>query len=138
MPPRKKANSSSKRSHSSQSQPTKFGIQHFFERHTQSFKNVTVSSTPQNPKPDLLNSNSKSSPFSISTIPKNASDSVPTKHSPNSALENTPPDNVVQIDDKNDSTQTSPEVTKSISLKRFKFSPEMVNHFFFFLISTVL
>ncbi|KAJ4727342.1 DNA replication ATP-dependent helicase Dna2 [Melia azedarach] len=126
MPPRKKANSSSKRSHSSQSHPTKFGIQHFFERHTQSFKNVTVSSTPQNPKPDLLNANSKSSPFSINTIPKNASDSAPTKHSPNSALENTPPDNVVQIDDKNDSTQTSPEVTKSISLKRFKFSPEML------------
>lgn len=108
MPPRKKPNSSTaKKSQSlssSQTQPCKFGIQHFFERHTQNSKNVAVSSTPQN-----------SHPHSISSNPKNASHSLPSQNPPNSSLHYTPPDDMV-----------SPEISKSLPLKRFKFSPGMV------------
>ncbi|KAL9434767.1 hypothetical protein AB3S75_021104 [Citrus x aurantiifolia] len=121
MPPRKKANSS-RRLQSSQPQPTKFGIQHFFDRHTQNCsKNVDVSSFPQNPNSDLVHSVSSPNcpPFSVY---RNPSDSAPTKNnSPNSALENTPPDNILPIDDKTNSTHHSPEISK-----RFKFSPEML------------
>ncbi|XP_062173732.1 early nodulin-like protein 1 [Alnus glutinosa] len=56
MPPRKKPNSSSSSSSSSkksnptnQPQPSKFGIQHFFQRHTQNGENVLLAS--RNPKP---------------------------------------------------------------------------------------
>lgn len=121
MPPRKKANSSRKLQ-SSQPQPTKFGIQHFFDRHTQnSSRNVAVSSFPQNPNSDLIHSVSSPNcpPFSVY---RNPSDSAPSKkNSPNSALENTPPDNILPIDDETNSTHHSPEISK-----RFKFSPEMV------------
>ncbi|XP_044494174.1 DNA replication ATP-dependent helicase/nuclease JHS1 isoform X2 [Mangifera indica] len=108
MPPRKKPNSSTaKKSQSlssSQTQPCKFGIQHFFERHTQNSKNVAVSSTPQNSHPHSINSN-----------PKNASHSLPSQNPPNSSLHYTPPDDMV-----------SPEISKSLPLKRFKFSPGML------------
>ncbi|KAJ0052412.1 hypothetical protein Pint_00020 [Pistacia integerrima] len=108
MPPRKKLNSSTvKKSQSLSSpqiQPTKFGIQHFFERHTQNSKNVAVSSTPLNPHPHFLNSN-----------PKSASHSLSTQNPPDSSLHNTPPDDMV-----------SPEISKSLPLKRFKFSPGML------------
>lgn len=121
MPPRKKANSSRKLQ-SSQPQPTKFGIQHFFDRHTQnSSRNVDVSSFPQNPNSDLIHSVSSPNcpPFSVY---RNPSDSAPSKkNSPNSALENTPPDNILPIDDETNSTHHSPEISK-----RFKFSPEML------------
>lgn len=121
MPQRKKANSSRKLQ-SSQPQPTKFGIQHFFDRHTQnSSKNVDVSSFPQNPNSDLIHSVSSPNcpPFSVY---RNPSDSAPSKkNSPHSALENTPPDNILPIDDETNSTHHSPEISK-----RFKFSPEMV------------
>ncbi|KAK9202628.1 hypothetical protein WN944_017840 [Citrus x changshan-huyou] len=121
MPPRKKANSSRKLQ-SSQPQPTKFGIQHFFDRHTQnSSRNVAVSSFPQNPNSDLIHSVSSPNcpPFSVY---RNPSDSAPSKkNSPNSALENTPPDNILPIDDETNSTHHSPEISK-----RFKFSPEML------------
>ncbi|KAL5799099.1 hypothetical protein ACOSQ2_003919 [Xanthoceras sorbifolium] len=119
MPPRKKVSSSSKKLQSSQSQPTKFGIQHFFDRHSQRPKTVT-DSTPQNPK----------SPTSTSSQnPINASDSATaTRLSPNSALENTPPENLIPIndDDNNNPTQDSPEISKSFPFKRFKFSPGML------------
>ncbi|KAH9788849.1 DNA replication ATP-dependent helicase/nuclease JHS1 [Citrus sinensis] len=121
MPQRKKANSSRKLQ-SSQPQPTKFGIQHFFDRHTQnSSKNVDVSSFPQNPNSDLIHSVSSPNcpPFSVY---RNPSDSAPSKkNSPHSALENTPPDNILPIDDETNSTHHSPEISK-----RFKFSPEML------------
>ncbi|XP_024044224.1 DNA replication ATP-dependent helicase/nuclease DNA2 isoform X3 [Citrus clementina] len=121
MPQRKKANSSRKLQ-SSQPQPTKFGIQHFFDRHTQnSSKNVDVSSFPQNPNSDLIHSVSSPNcpPFSVY---RNPSDSAPSKkNSPQSALENTPPDNILPIDDETNSTHHSPEISK-----RFKFSPEML------------
>lgn len=118
MPPRKKANSSRKL----QSSEPKFGIQHFFDRHTQNCsKNVAVSSFPQNPNSDLIHSASSpnNTPFSVYKKP---SDSAPTKtNSPNIALENTPPDNILPIDDGTNSTHHLPEVSK-----RFKFSPEML------------
>ncbi|KAK2650910.1 hypothetical protein Ddye_018399 [Dipteronia dyeriana] len=129
MPPRKKTSSSSKKPQLSQSQPTKFGIQHFFDRHSQRPKVASVS-TPQNPKSDLQNPPTPTS--TSSKNPKNASDSAATatRFSPNSAFENTPPENLIPIDDDDDDNkspiQVSPETSKSFPLKRFKFSPGML------------
>ncbi|KAK4847699.1 hypothetical protein QYF36_004865 [Acer negundo] len=130
MPPRKKTSSSSKKAQpqSSQSQPTKFGIQHFFDRHSQRPK-VAAVSTAQNPKSDFQNPRTPTS--TSSKNPENASDSAATatRFPPNSAFENTPPENLIPIDDDDDDNknpiQVSPEISKSFPLKRFKFSPGM-------------
>lgn len=188
MAPRRKHNasasssSSSKKSNpSNQPQPCKFGIQHFFERHTQnalltsqnpknvSASNAAVSSSPKaNPVAVSSSQNLNSAPGSgpvdlersVLTV-QNArtnSDSGPVgtnkavsaiqnlKHSvnsqnadPNSKVlasrdtnnesQNTPPDNLVTVGATADEnlSEVSPEISKSMSLKRFKFSPGMVN-----------
>ncbi|XP_059633769.1 DNA replication ATP-dependent helicase/nuclease JHS1 [Cornus florida] len=72
MPPRKKVASGSKKSNQNQqnSQPSKFGIQHFFERHTQN----TLSQNPKNAQ----NSRTSDSNNSLSSIqnPQNVSNSI--------------------------------------------------------------
>ena len=151
MAPRKKPNSSSssassaskKSNPNNQPQPSKFGIQHFFERHTQ---NALLAS--QNPKQSLPSDDVPSSgpvriEKSVLTVrnPKNelisdSKDAVlasrdikrQTKE-PNVPSQNTPPENLVMIgvNDAENLSEVSPEISKSVSLKRFKFSPGMVN-----------
>lgn len=172
MPPRKKPNSSSSSSSASSSsskksnptnqpQPSKFGIQHFFERHTQnallasqnpkpaSPSNAAVS-TSQNPATDTPRSGPEKSGLPVpspSIDPENApnlhkpdsnhkvsASRDPKKclgslaNDPNNASQNTPSDNIAAICFSADEnlSEVSPEVSKSVSLKRFKFSPGMV------------
>lgn len=154
MPPRKKPLSSSttsaKKSNSKvQPQPSKFGIQHFFERHTQNSQNpkiAAVSASQQNLKP-------LAAPASSTVAP---AQSVPEIQNPahidtgnavlasgsheirsnflsssnNSMSQNTPPENLRAVgvvgEEENMEDEASPEISKSKSFKRFKFSPGMV------------
>jgi hypothetical protein len=107
MAPRKRTTSSRRTSQSNHpSEPAKFGIQHFFERHLSQ-----TSSFTQNPKPNST-SLSQSNPKSKSE--PSSSDPVP----PPAALE---------ADDS--LSEISPEAskTKRGPLKRLKFSPGMVS-----------
>ncbi|XP_040995352.1 DNA replication ATP-dependent helicase/nuclease JHS1 [Juglans microcarpa x Juglans regia] len=199
MPPRKKPNPSSSSSSSSkksnpsnnQQQPCKFGIQHFFERHTQNAllasqnpNNVTasnagVSSSPnanpvavsssrnpadgpssgpvdleksvlpvQNaindsnsgrigPNNDVLTSRNRKNVPNLQNVdpnlevlasrePRNRSDSRTSNL--NNASQNTPPANLdtMGVNADKDLSEVSPEISKSVSHKRFKFSPGML------------
>ncbi|KAF8379126.1 hypothetical protein HHK36_028555 [Tetracentron sinense] len=107
MAPRKKSGSalSKKSTLNLQSQPSKFGIQHFFERHTQN-----ASSTSQNPK---------NVQTSQTTDTNNHSQDTPPANLPTATVAST-------ITAKENSTEVSPEISKQVSLKRFKFSPGML------------
>ena len=148
MPPRKKPSSSSKKSNSNgEAQPSKFGIQHFFERHTQNAllasqkpskvydhgpinsdvsSSVTgsqavaaknISSVLPGAECDLRNSESQKRK---DTVPVGANEST-------AVLQNTPSENssIPAVDVEN-LPEASPEVSKIVSHKRFKFSPGMV------------
>ncbi|KAM4081953.1 hypothetical protein ACJW30_11G132500 [Castanea mollissima] len=134
MPPRKKPNSSSSSSSSvvkksnhngNQPQPpSKFGIQHFFDRHTQ------TQNASQNPKPPLTSNANAVVSASVLTDRSNENGPVSKKPDHNEAVsQTTPEENVVLVGvnaaDENLS-EVSPEVSKSVSLKRFKFSPGML------------
>ncbi|KAH7525256.1 hypothetical protein FEM48_Zijuj06G0205800 [Ziziphus jujuba var. spinosa] len=152
MPPRKKSNSSSSNAttssrKSNQSnhhpQPSKFGIQHFFERHTQN----PLLSASQNPKiqnaPNPLPPSSNPLPISdslptnsariddvngnvASLAPKDANKGTHSKlGAPIHASQNTPLENLVPagVDADEGLSEVSPEISKSA--KRFKFSPGM-------------
>ncbi|KAE9617923.1 hypothetical protein Lalb_Chr03g0040701 [Lupinus albus] len=137
MPPRKKSNASSS---SSSKKPSKFGIQHFFDRHTASQQKIqqsneanpntasnsksttdfTVIPSPNLPEPSA---SSKSGYVAIRTDSSNNNDV-------NRTSEITPPENlVVPRSDcaviESLAAEESPEMSKSVSLKRFKFSPGM-------------
>ncbi|KAJ6319289.1 hypothetical protein OIU78_014832 [Salix suchowensis] len=110
MPPKKKSKSSAsstssaKKNHENSQQqqqqpPSKFGIQHFFNLHTQNA--LSLSQNPQ-PRP--------------TPIPKTLSSN------PNFA----PPSNSHHLDADDNMMDVSPEITKSVSLQRFKFSPGML------------
>ncbi|KAJ4958932.1 hypothetical protein NE237_026043 [Protea cynaroides] len=106
MAPRKKSSSSSSSKKSNQnnqqSQPSKFGIQHFFDRHTQ---NAALSDSQ----------NARSLQPSQKSDPKKPSQSTP------------PAPTVIAIDDEENLTEVStPVVSKSVPFKRFKFSPGML------------
>ncbi|XP_052303207.1 DNA replication ATP-dependent helicase/nuclease JHS1 isoform X5 [Populus trichocarpa] len=124
MPPKKKSKSSSsstssaKKNHQNsqqqqqqqqQQQPSKFGIQHFFNLHTQNA--LSLSQNPQPPPtppiPQTLSQNPIISPNSLN--PKFA-----------------PPSNSHHLDADDNVMDVSPEITKSVSLQRFKFSPGML------------
>ncbi|KAG9452225.1 hypothetical protein H6P81_005129 [Aristolochia fimbriata] len=105
MGPRKRASSSKKANHHQNSQPSKFGIQHFFERHSQS-----VSQNSQLQK-DASNSTPISSEKPDAVTP------------PENLLENAAPQ-VTQVEER--ASEVSPEITKAVSVKRFKFSPGML------------
>lgn len=160
MPPRKKPNSSSKKLNSNQqSQPSKFGIQHFFERHSQ---NVAHSQklTPRtsDSKTDVSNSVNRGDdrnverPDSKDAVAAAAmataqkpelrllpvSDAVLASENPklpqgndasSSSLNTTPENLIAAVGNAGDdhSNELSPEFSKSVSLKRFKFSPGMVS-----------
>ncbi|GMY22919.1 DNA replication ATP-dependent helicase/nuclease JHS1 isoform X2 [Fagus crenata] len=130
MAPRKKPNSSSssaslaskKSNPNNQPQPSKFGIQHFFERHTQ---NALLAS--QNPKKSLPSDDVPSSgPVRIEKSV--LTDIKRQTKEPNIPSQNTPPENLVMIgvNDAENLSEVSPEISKSVSLKRFKFSPGML------------
>ncbi|KAJ4799880.1 DNA replication helicase [Rhynchospora pubera] len=108
MAPRKRTAASRKTSQSNQpSEPAKFGIQHFFERH---LSQASASASTQNPKPDPI-SDPQSSPKSKSESDLSTTDQVP------------PPDES-KVDD--GFSEISPEASKRAPPKRFKFSPGMI------------
>nr|XP_029123131.1 DNA replication ATP-dependent helicase/nuclease DNA2 isoform X1 [Elaeis guineensis] len=118
MAPRKRVSSSSSTRKPSQnhqtSQPSKFGIQHFFERHSQAAAAASSSSTanpsiPSNPKPD---SNPNPNPSPPQRSPPPADPPLPFPASASNGEES--------------SSQITPEISKSVPLKRFKFSPGML------------
>nr|XP_028961324.1 DNA replication ATP-dependent helicase/nuclease DNA2 [Malus domestica] len=153
MAPRKKPISSnttsSKKSNSkAQPQPSKFGIQHFFERHTQNSqkpKEVAASSPPQNPKTLAATVSPTVAPVqSVPKIRKPAQidagnavlalvndeiQSISQLGNKNSMSKYTP-ENLMAAgvggDKENVDEEASPEISKSKSLKRFKFSPGML------------
>ncbi|KAI4372652.1 hypothetical protein MLD38_010855 [Melastoma candidum] len=110
MPPRRKQNpsaaSSSKKSVAKQTQnpnPPKYGIQHFFDRHTQT-----------NPSP----SSSSSSSFSTAAA-------VAVEESKDGSVSVEGPA-VLDHEGGYIPSEVSPEVGKSMTVKRFKFSPGML------------
>ncbi|KAK2968501.1 hypothetical protein RJ640_027551 [Escallonia rubra] len=160
MAPRKKAalpgSKKPNQSHQQDSQPAKFGIQHFFERHTQ---NAALSQ--QSPKV-VANSNQRpqigSNPATSCPNPRNdasfgrieRSDTVlppgktgsnleiadpDPRNGPNtireveSVSQNTPTEDLLPVIDsaaEENRSEVSPEICKSVSVKRFKFSPGML------------
>lgn len=144
MPPRRKINSSSSSKKpnvsNQQSQPSKFGIQHFFERHTQnalvathnhpsSPPNALLSAAPKSPIPDHNPLSSSNANAAALPLPLEAASSAVVSHS---ASQNPKIDSDSSADkppaiDVN--VEVSPSVSKSTSLKRFNFSPGMVNKF---------
>ncbi|KAJ6329668.1 hypothetical protein OIU77_011193 [Salix suchowensis] len=110
MPPKKKSKSSSsstssaKKNHENSQQqqqqpPSKFGIQHFFNLHTQNALSLSQNPQPRpTPIPKTLSSNPNFAPPSISH----------------------------HLDADDNMMDVSPEITKSVSLQRFKFSPGML------------
>ncbi|KAL0547963.1 hypothetical protein IC582_012402 [Cucumis melo] len=156
MPPRKKPHSSSKKLNSNQqSQPSKFGIQHFFERHSQnvahSQKNTSETSDSKTDVPSSLNRgddrnmgrlDSKDAAASATAQKSESrvllvSDAVlasenpkePQRNDASCSPLNTTPENLIAAcgnDGDDSSNELSPEFSKSVSLKRFKFSPGML------------
>ena len=159
MPPRKKPNSSSSStSKKPNPQPSKFGIQHFFERHTQNnallasqklqANNATPNGSHSVAKPVSDGLRAGTSDLGSSTvvqeIPHPASrkpnggegnsnnNDNDNNNSNNPPSQNSPAENSVLpgTDAMEESiSELSPEISKSLSLKRFKFSPGMVNTF---------
>ncbi|KAL4585843.1 hypothetical protein LXL04_010469 [Taraxacum kok-saghyz] len=151
MPPRKKAASAaggSKKSNQNQQQssekPSKFGIQHFFERHTQN----SLSQNPQKQQPAIAKASSVdvgSDPVRLnqpvaSTIAGSSSDSgvnPRTELGPGNAnkednknpSQSTPVEDLISVgrgDANGNRLEVSPEFCKSLSRKRMKFSPGML------------
>lgn len=110
MPPKKRAAASASRKPNQgnqPSQPSKFGIQHFFERHSQSQAAAPSVAASGHSKPySVRNPNHPSATAANGQLP----------HLPDNA-----PANAVE-----ESSQISPSVVKSSAKKRFKFSPGMV------------
>ncbi|CBI16748.3 unnamed protein product, partial [Vitis vinifera] len=110
MAPRKKPSSKSNQNQPN-SQPSKFGIQHFFLRHSQS-------------------STSRPNDAVCTPGPNPPSQSAPPLQNPTAACpeNSTPPGNIpaMAVDVEENPSQVSPEVSKSMALKRFKFSPGML------------
>ncbi|XVF41374.1 hypothetical protein PTKIN_Ptkin01aG0275400 [Pterospermum kingtungense] len=121
MPPksRRKLNSSSSKKSNEASQPSKFGIQHFFERHSQNAllaSQTHPSSPPKNPSSTLLHN-------PISSSKSNASPALPPEADSNGVIFASPNPN--SRPNRDFSFEVSPQFSKSTSLKRFSFSPGM-------------
>ncbi|XP_020682385.1 DNA replication ATP-dependent helicase/nuclease DNA2 isoform X1 [Dendrobium catenatum] len=122
MAPRKKPASSSsstrKANLSRQQLPTsKYGIQHFFERHSQTQAASSSSCTLDVSKP-VLNPNSKPAPNPSSNV-----DLSPTSSKPSPA---DLPQPAAMADSEEKLSPVSPEFTKNVPFKRFKFSPRLL------------
>ncbi|XP_020538539.1 DNA replication ATP-dependent helicase/nuclease JHS1 isoform X2 [Jatropha curcas] len=159
MAPRKKlkyatpsSSSATKKSHSNQqqSQPTKYGIQHFFQRHSQSCSSShpKLSNYPIPPSSlsftlDQCNAlhnhpNGNAPNSAASTLPKPKAATYPNTDGSNSRTteaykgsQDIPPQNRITIDmdaAEDNTTYISPNISKSVSLDlhRFKFSPGML------------
>ncbi|XP_023743662.1 DNA replication ATP-dependent helicase/nuclease JHS1 [Lactuca sativa] len=151
MPPRKKAASvtgGSKKSNQVQQQssekPSKFGIQHFFERHTQN----SLSQNPQKQQPTVAKVASVDvgpDPVRLnepvaSTTTAGSSDSGinprndlgsgdANKEGNKNASQSTPIEELISVvrgDASGNQLEVSPEFCKSVSRKRIKFSPGML------------
>ncbi|XWS56828.1 hypothetical protein CRYUN_Cryun09bG0119000 [Craigia yunnanensis] len=129
MPPRsrRKLNpSSSKKSNGSnqQSQASKFGIQHFFERHSQNalLASQTHPSSPPNSLSPILHNNP------ISSSKSNAPAALPLEAASNGVVSASP--NPKSYSDSSPAmdfnAEVSPSISKSTSLKRFNFPPGMM------------
>ncbi|EXB70693.1 DNA2-like helicase [Morus notabilis] len=141
MPPRKKKPNSSSSSSSSrkssianhQAQPSKFGIQHFFERHSQNAsQNLKNAANPTVSPPNGAVSAPQPIPEPINVVDDDEDDpaSENTKNRSNlkgngrdNAPQSTPPESKARI---GADAEASPEIFKSLSLKRLKFSPGML------------
>lgn len=121
MAPKKRApsSSSSKKTNLIRQQPpaSKYGIQHFFERHSQTQTASNSTSPPGLPAP-VLNPNPDSGPNSCPNIEPSPSYS---KSSPTNLPH---PPTTANSEEK--LAQASPEFTKKTPLKRFKFSPGLL------------
>ena len=109
MPPKKKPNNSSSSSSSSKKpipQPSKYGIQHFFDRHTTQHQNS-----------QKLQSNHVAD---AASDPPEKSNDAEAKASGASSQASTP------VNEAHTLSEVSPEMSKTTSRKRFKFSPGMV------------
>ncbi|CAJ2669775.1 unnamed protein product [Trifolium pratense] len=117
MPPKKKPNTSSSSSKKPILQPSKYGIQHFFDRHA-----------TQQQSQKLQSNNSTSQVVASDSLPpppeKPKDADVP---SGATSQGGTPNDSVLPVvtDDTDNPSEVSPEISKSMSRKRFKFSPGM-------------
>ncbi|XVE99925.1 hypothetical protein REPUB_Repub03eG0242300 [Reevesia pubescens] len=130
MPPksRRKLNSSSSSSKKSnvssnqQSQPSKFGIQHFFERHSQSQNALLASNNHHQshsppPQSNPKSSSSESNASAALSLEAAANVVVSASQNPKSHPDSSPPMDL--------HSEVSPSISKSTSLKRFNFSPGM-------------
>ncbi|CAA7406684.1 unnamed protein product [Spirodela intermedia] len=116
MGPRKRAvsASSSRKPNQNlrQSQPAKFGIQHFFERHSQAAAAAAVASSDASSEPASSSADSEAGCGQCAP-PPGVVPPEPSAAAPQDAEEEGP-------------SPISPEVTKGVSVKRFRFSPRML------------
>ncbi|TYH76445.1 hypothetical protein ES332_D04G086400v1 [Gossypium tomentosum] len=127
MPPktRRKLNPSSSKkcnvpNNQSQVQPSKFGIQHFFERHSQNALLASQKLNHLSPPPAPPSATPPTNPIPLSSPKSNAASNGVVSVSPNPNLHpNSSP--AMEAAD-----EVSPLVSKSTSLKRFNFSPGML------------
>ncbi|KAL3833010.1 hypothetical protein ACJIZ3_007746 [Penstemon smallii] len=133
MAPRKRTSSGGKKSSNQSrehppSQPSKFGIQHFFDRHTQSQKalsqrqnGIPENAVSENPKNNAVNSIKSDEINGTSEYAEN-------RKGGELREKDTPTDNLlpVVINDEKNQVEVSPEPSKSVSIKRAKFSPGML------------
>ncbi|XP_058204643.1 DNA replication ATP-dependent helicase/nuclease JHS1 isoform X2 [Rhododendron vialii] len=143
MPPKKKLNSASKKSNQN-SQPSKFGIQHFFHRHTLTQNHPKTQQTPDPNTNKLqiptngslppeksgpiaaLSAAPNSKKIALDSAVRNPTNDSRTTETTNS--QNTPPENLLPaaVNAGENQSEVSPEICKSVSVKRFKFSPGML------------
>ncbi|KAJ1388065.1 P-loop containing nucleoside triphosphate hydrolase, partial [Sesbania bispinosa] len=121
MPPRKKPNTTSSSSSASSKkphpQPSKYGIQHFFDRHT-----LLASQKQQanNASPNIVGIPTSHAVYGSSVpLPPPGKPNAGEGPSENSVLP------VTNAAETLSESEVSPEMSKSVSLKRFKFSPGM-------------
>ncbi|CAM8904527.1 unnamed protein product [Rhodiola kirilowii] len=133
MPPRKKLTSASKRPNQNQPPPppSKFGIQHFFERHSQNPK-LTPPPTSTNHTDRRRKRGAVASPEKASgsdCLVKAIEDEVVLRDVRMNDVEITPPGNCMKVVDADDveeserKAEASPEV---LGVKNVKFSPGMI------------
>ncbi|XP_073140812.1 DNA replication ATP-dependent helicase/nuclease JHS1 isoform X2 [Henckelia pumila] len=113
MAPRKKNSSAPKKSTNQLSQPSKFGIQHFFDRHSQTQK-ILPQNNAHDPPPVRNGADFDTSVIIVSET------SMPGSCIIDLDAENAPENPKTEVDD------MSPEASKSMPVKRFKFSPGML------------
>ncbi|PKI63441.1 hypothetical protein CRG98_016108 [Punica granatum] len=137
MPPRKRSTSSSssakKSNHQNQSpQPSKYGIQHFFDRHSQQNSSQNLRSDSGDSRSTAARNvpGNEQNPISGGgrVVPVDASASTASTSKPGCLQDTLPEDNVMgKCGDGGESPiEVSPEISKSVPLKRFKFSPGML------------